>query len=329
MVEGLHEPERSSLQLSEADILGRWTSRAPLVSVLCATYNHENFITDAIEGVLKQDTAFPYELLIRDDASTDDTPDVLRGFQKRFPSIVRVHIEEVNRYEETSAFDVLIPQARGRYIATCEGDDYWTDTSKLQKQVDVLEANPNAVATFHRVDTWDEATQSIVQPTYRTHRDYSRSEWIRDPSLPNQSLLFRNVVPRYPSEFPRIANTDTYIQVRLALQGGAIFIPSLAPSIYRIHDRGVWSQLSSRGRAAAQAHSFYWIACQLIDEGRRKEGKRFLSLASQAILDSHLDVKVDPRGIASFRNMAPTRKMLQVARKHPRMYRLIRRVQRL
>jgi len=318
----------SSLRLSEGDVSGRWRSHEPLVSVLCATYNHQDFVVRAIEGILRQQTDFRFEILIRDDASTDETASILRRFQETYPSIIRVQIEGVNRYHETSAYDVLVSHARGKYVATCEGDDYWTDSTKLQVQVEALQANPDAVAAFHRVDTWDEATQSFIQPTYRTLRDYSQSEWLRDPSLPSQSLLFRNVVPAYPPEFPRIANTDTYIQVRLALQGGAIYIPSLDPSVYRIHDRGTWSQLSSRGKAAAQAQSFYWIACQLIDEGRYREGKRFLSLASQAILDSHLDVKVDPRGTASLRNMAITRRLVQVARERPRLIGTLRRLQR-
>ena len=199
----------SSRELTEDEISGRWRSREPLVSILCATYNQQDFIFRAIEGMLKQKTDFPFEIPIRDDASTDETPSILRRFQETFPSIVKVYFEKVNRNHQTSAYDVLIPQARGKFVATCGGYDYWTDTSKLQVQAEALQANPDAIAAFHRVDTWDETTQSFIQPTYRTLRNYSQSEWLRDPSLPSQSLLFRNVVPAYPSEFPRIANTDT------------------------------------------------------------------------------------------------------------------------
>ena len=313
--------------LKEEHISAQWETGTPLVSILCATYNHEEFIFRAIEGMLRQRTRFPFEILIRDDASTDATPEILKIFQAEYPSLITLYLEQFNTYREISTYDVLITKAQGQFIATCEGDDYWTDETKLQVQVDALRANPTAVATFHRVDTWDEVTQSFIEPTYRTFCDYSQSEWLQDPSLPSQSLLFRNVVPPYPSEFPRIANTDTYIQVRLALQGGAIYIPSIDPTVYRIHDRGTWSQLSSRGRAIAQAQSFYWIACQLIDEGYYREGRRFLSLASQVILDSHLDVKVDPRGTASFRNMGLTRRLLKVARERPRLIRSLRRLQ--
>ena len=121
------------------------------VSVLCTAFNHEAYIRQTLEALTSQETSFPYEILVSDDASTDGTAAIIREFEERFPSLVRPFLLKENLYSR--GLDVyqlyFYPNARGKYVAFCEGDDYWTDPTKLQRQVDFLEAHPEYSACVH------------------------------------------------------------------------------------------------------------------------------------------------------------------------------------
>lgn len=118
----------------------------PLVSIDCVTYNHEKYISDAIEGFLMQKTTFPVEILIHDDASTDGTADIVRSYEYKYPRIIRPLYQKKNQYSELGCqglWEIQRRRHKGKYVAFCEGDDYWTDPYKLQKQVIFLETNPD------------------------------------------------------------------------------------------------------------------------------------------------------------------------------------------
>ncbi len=116
----------------------------PLVSISCIGYNHERYIRDAIEGFLRQETAFPVEILIHDDSSTDKTADIVEEYEAKYPHLIKPIYQTENQYSKGVSISATFnwPRARGKYIALCEGDDYWIDPLKLQKQVDFLEENP-------------------------------------------------------------------------------------------------------------------------------------------------------------------------------------------
>lgn len=122
-----------------------------MVSVLCTAYNHENFIRDAIEGVLKQETDFNYEVIIHDDASTDGTVDIIREYKRKYPEQIKLILQDKNQFQKQHNIyaEYLFPKATGKYIAFCEGDDYWTDKKKLQKQVDFLETHTDYSMCMH------------------------------------------------------------------------------------------------------------------------------------------------------------------------------------
>jgi glycosyltransferase involved in cell wall biosynthesis len=146
----------------------------PLVSISCITYNHENFIRDAIEGFLMQKTTFPVEILIHDDASTDKTASIIREYEEKYPHLIKPIYQTENQYSKRdgSIGRIQRGRARGKYYATCEGDDYWTDSLKLQKQVDFLEENPEYVLTCHRYNKLD----------------FENNKWYSD----DQNNLFQN-----------------------------------------------------------------------------------------------------------------------------------------
>jgi glycosyltransferase involved in cell wall biosynthesis len=117
----------------------------PLVSICCITYNHEGFIRDALEGFIAQKTVFPFEIIIHDDASTDRTPEIINEYTTRYPDLIYPLLQKENQYSKNNGsllVNFVMPKVRGKYIAICEGDDYWTDPYKLQKQTHFLETNP-------------------------------------------------------------------------------------------------------------------------------------------------------------------------------------------
>lgn len=123
----------------------------PLVSISCITYNHAPYIRECLEGFLMQKTNFPFEILIHDDASTDGTADIIREYQAKHPDLIKPILREKNLYSQgvrmMNRFNY--ERARGKYIALCEGDDYWTDPHKLQIQFNFMESHPDYSMCLH------------------------------------------------------------------------------------------------------------------------------------------------------------------------------------
>lgn len=119
-------------------------SQPLMVSIKCITYNHEPYIRQCLEGFVMQKTNFRFEAVVHDDASTDGTADIIREYAEKYPDIIKPIYETENQYskKDGSLGRIMDAACTGKYIAMCEGDDYWTDPLKLQKQVDILESNP-------------------------------------------------------------------------------------------------------------------------------------------------------------------------------------------
>lgn len=115
------------------------------VTIWCLAYNHEKYIKKALESFISQKTNFKYEILIHDDASTDKTVQIIEEYRKKYPDIIKPIYEKINMHDKGLDYSInfCIPNAKGKYIAFCEGDDYWVDDYKLQKQYDLMESNPN------------------------------------------------------------------------------------------------------------------------------------------------------------------------------------------
>ena len=129
-------------------------NNSPLVSICCLTFNHVSYVLQALDGFLMQKTSFDYEIIIHDDASTDGTQEIIKAYQENYPEIIKPILQSENQYSKgiKPIFKYVFPRAQGKYIALCEGDDYWTDPLKLQKQVDFLEANKEYSLCYHRVN---------------------------------------------------------------------------------------------------------------------------------------------------------------------------------
>lgn len=159
--------------MGEIDV--RTNQEEIVVSICCITYNHAKFVKYALEGFLMQKTNFRYEIIIHDDASTDNTKDIIEKYKKKYPDLIRTIYQSENQYSQGKPFiENTFEIAKGKYLAICEGDDYWIDEKKLQKQVDFLEKNLEYSATYHNVvvvdknNRWNKQKQYIY-PLFKEH----------------------------------------------------------------------------------------------------------------------------------------------------------------
>lgn len=134
----------------------------PVVSICCITYNHEPFIANAIEGFLMQKTDYPYEIIIGDDCSTDKTREIIEEYANHYPGRIRIIASDRNVGVIANEHRVLT-EAKGKYIAFCEGDDYWTEPCKLQRQVDFLEHHSEFSVCFHRIKHYNYSSKTWFQ----------------------------------------------------------------------------------------------------------------------------------------------------------------------
>ena len=251
-----------SLLPTEEAVRRSWVASAPpVVSVVCTTYNHEAFIADAFAGFLVQDTSFPFEIIVADDSSSDATLAVLAAFKEAYPTIIRILAGEPERLGYKRNGFRAFAAARGRYIAFCEGDDYWRDPHKLQTQVDFLEQNPDYVLTYHNslgTDASGAQTQdSVLSP--EDQRDWSAEDLICYTAihLPTATLCFRHVSIDFPPEW-----RDLVIFPFLSLlghHGKAKYQGQIAPSVYRRHSGGVWSALAIEQKRLAELDCLYMM----------------------------------------------------------------------
>lgn len=146
------------------------------VTVCCLTYNHENTIKDALNGFVMQKTNFPFKVIVHDDASTDNTAKIIKEYAEKYPDIIKPIYQKENQFSKRIDFFTIYikPLIEGNYIASCEGDDYWIDEYKLQKQYDAMKNNPNCSFCAHRVKRVDKYGKEIG--TYLPDVEYGLDE---------------------------------------------------------------------------------------------------------------------------------------------------------
>ena len=229
----------------------------PLVSVIMITYKHETFIAEAIEGVLMQEVDFPVELIIADDCSPDGTGEIVQKFIDEHPNgrWIKYTKHKANKGMMPN-FVWALEQAKGKYIALCEGDDYWTDPLKLQKQVDFLEANEEYILTGHDAVIVDSNT-TVVSETklpIKYKRSASRDELKQMFWVLTLTMVYRNIdeLRNYPVALLNVPNGDTCLISLLGNYGAYHYHEDIKPAAYRIHDGGVWSVLNNNQKIIKQ-----------------------------------------------------------------------------
>lgn len=222
-------------------------SAAPLVSIVCPAYNQEAYVAQTLEGFLMQQTTFDFEILVNDDASTDGTARIIADYVKRYPTLIRAFYHETNQYSQGNpSVPRLFGEARGRYIAFCEGDDYWTDPRKLQIQVDFLESHPDYVLTYHDAISFDINGQYGIQLQGELRADATALGLQKARPISTLTTVFRNVFDSLPKELAAAPLNDLVWWSLLGAYGKGKFMGEIKPAMYRLHPGGVFSMRSNK-----------------------------------------------------------------------------------
>ena len=225
-----------------------------LVSVLCTAYNHEQYIRSALESFVSQQTDFAFEVLVNDDASTDGTAAIIREYEEEYPEIIRPFYQAENQFSKGIGYiyeNVFYPKARGKYFAFCEGDDYWTDESKLQRQGDFLESHPDYSACVHNTTLHfcnGSRPDELLIPSRGDH-EVLYENVIRGPidAYHTSSLMARREIIVQTPDFYRAATAHGFADyawgLLLKLNGGIWFIDR-SMSVYRLFsNQAAWTSV--------------------------------------------------------------------------------------
>ncbi len=246
----------------------------PMVSVVTITYNHESFIEQTIEGVLAQKCNFPIELIIGEDKSTDKTLEICLRYQRKHPEIIRVVTWHENVGVNANSFRVL-GRARGKYIALCEGDDYWIDPAKLSKQVALMEASSSTVLCGTRVIVMSGTKREEFGPEKQKEK-YSLRDVINGYLFHTSTYLIRSSAMVIPNQILAVVYGDYFLQAVLSMQGDLKCLGDIT-SVYRRHAGGVAN--SQRNTAHCPRNiAVYQTLLEIVDNRYVKLLKRRITL---------------------------------------------------
>lgn len=222
-------------------------NRPIMVTIRCLAYNQENYIRQCLNGFVMQKTNFRFEAIVHDDASTDGTADIIREYAGKYPDIIKPIIEKENLYSrhDGSLAKEMDKHMRGKYIALCEGDDFWTDSLKLQKQYDFMEAHPECSLCFHADNRLlPSGEQKIHRP--KTIKEFYTTEDIilgGGGFMATNSMFYRqDLFPKgeRPDFWKNSPVGDMPLMLYFATKGNIGFIDETMSS-YRVNALGSWS----------------------------------------------------------------------------------------
>lgn len=228
--------------------MNRETGEKIKVSVFIGTYNQEKYIKDALEGALKQKTNFLYEILVHDDASTDHTGEIVKEYEKKYPDKVVALYEEVNKYDHPEyAAKRMLSIARGKYIALCDGDDYWTDENKLQIQYNFMEAHDDFALCTHNTllvntKSGESRLYSNVSKTGELPQGYVIENGCSLFHSSSHFLRMKDWVNKH-GDLPMF---DLYRVIYLADAGRVMYL-NRCMSVYRVFTQGSWTENTYSG----------------------------------------------------------------------------------
>ena len=221
-------------------------SQEIVVSISCITYNHAPYIRQCLDGFMMQKTNFAFEVLIHDDASTDGTAEIIKEYEAKYPDVIKPIYEEENQWIKGRRGSAVFnfPRARGKYIAMCEGDDYWIDPLKLQKQVDFLEENKNVTMCFaNAIQHFENGIQEDSLLANIENRFYSGVEIFKEWQVATATVMFRYEICN-SSLYESVQNNPNFIFGDIVLfltcaNYGSVYGMEDVVATYRRHDKGM------------------------------------------------------------------------------------------
>lgn len=241
----------ASMELrTEEQIMSSWNDpRYIMVSCCSICFNQENYVELALKSMLMQITEFAIEIIIRDDASTDYTTEIIKQYQARYPNIIKPILESENGYKKgLRPRMIVMNQARGKYIAPLDCDDLWMRKDKLQRQVDFLRDNDEFVMCFHNAVVVNSDNEIIKESVLTNANDLSSNDLIigRSTILPSFTV-FKNIgfSKSFPPAFDGTKNGDTITWHLLGFSGACKFIPGFNAGAFRVHSKGQNTGLSN------------------------------------------------------------------------------------
>lgn len=222
-------------------------SRPIMVSIQCLVYNHEPYIRQCLDGFVAQKTNFRFEAIVHDDASTDGSAGIIKEYAEKYPDIIKPVLESENQYKkhDGSLRKIVMEHLKGKYIALCEGDDYWIDPMKLQKQVNYMEAHPECTMTCNRTKLFSEQQQKYIGENYCSDEDgyLSTKEIILRGGLyiSTCSILYRESILEkgYPEYCKQCHVGDYPLQIYAAMKGKVYYFNDIM-SVYRVENSASW-----------------------------------------------------------------------------------------
>ncbi len=232
--------------------------KRPLVSVICLAYNHESFIQKTLSSILSQNTSFPFELIVNDDCSTDSTFSMASAFRSSHWGELVLLRSDKNEGVHAS-FRKLFAAARGSFIAICDGDDYWTDSKKIQKQYNYLSSHPGVSIVYSDVVAHADGVYPRLNRHYQGGAgfDIESRELSFGPSLNTSTVMFRNVIRELPPEYCTTGCGDLMLWSLLGAFGSGAYLPNILPGVYRQHSGGMHSSVSESSKIVLEIMTTY------------------------------------------------------------------------
>lgn len=242
----------------EREIISSWKEKKCTVSIICTSYNHEQYIEDAIRGFLIQKTSFPFEIIIHDDASSDKTQEIIKKYQKRYPNIIKPILQLENQYSQGNSPSLIAyKHAKGEFLAICEGDDYWIDINKLQSQyIAIKKYNRKAlvVTAGLKINQKNNKTSIFCSHGQKEQVFFAQDVLnIRGQFAPTASyLITRSLALSAKEVFTKLPVGDLYLELYAGAKATIVYLPIIS-TVYRRNATGSWSENLSKNRIAKLA----------------------------------------------------------------------------
>ncbi|WP_395803303.1 glycosyltransferase [Daejeonella sp.] len=233
-----------------------------MVSICCITYNQEKYIAEALDGFLMQNTNFNYEIIIGDDCSTDATRSIIEDYSERYPGKIQL-LTNLKNGGATPNILKTLGTAQGKYIAMCDGDDYWTDSRKLQMQVDFMENNPDSSICCHYSSVIDENGDLVYEDNNPVSLEYTYEDVLlgRKNETRVCTMMMKNNdhLKHIKSQewFYQVYSADTFFKLYVLSEPKAkLYVLPEIMAVYRLHQAGVWSMIDSQVRKKKMIDDF-------------------------------------------------------------------------